>query len=382
MAYGITSYVGDTQATGIVLKTIQAKTAILGGITCRADLGVKFGANFVEYYYDLAPSIVDAAAGADYTNTTKGNRKATVTLDHALQVDERIPNVNAAAVSYDVIADKLLKGSIAMSNGVGAKFITAISALAQNKVWTKGKTAFEAVLEAISIFNQAQSIKVGGVVDVTYFNKDNGIQATTMIVGDTFRALLLATTQFTAIIQASGQINGLIGRMLGLNVVYSQDYIGAGFILLNSDGIAYPLSINDLRVVDSEIFNGVRVQGELGYPTQGYAVLPIDTFAIEFIASINTTRYQLTVHSGLGKIGANSTVGNTVVVEDYVGTDVIATVATALFGTGGLYESALTPPTGKTFSAWYYDAALTEACGSETFTTHADTTTDIYAKFA
>jgi len=279
MAYGITSYVGDTKATGIVIKTIQAKTAIIPGITCRADLGMQFNANIVEYYYDLAPSTVDAAAGADYTNTTAGNKKASVTLDHALQIDERIPHVNMAACSYDMVADKVLKGSIAMANGVGAKFITALSALAQAGTWTHGATAYAAVLEAIAEFNALSSVKVGGSSNTDYSNRTNGIQAKTIIVGDTFRALLMATTQFTAIIQATGQINGLIGTMLGLNVVYSQDFTGAGFIILNPDGVAYPMSINDLRVVESEIFNGVRVQGELGYPTQAYGVLPIDSFA-------------------------------------------------------------------------------------------------------
>ena len=282
MAYGITSYVGDTLATGIIIKTIEAKTAILPGITCRADLGMHFGANLIEYYYDLAPSIVDAAAGADYTNTTVGNKKASVTLDHAYQVDERIPNVNIAAVSADMVNDKILKASISLSNGVGAKFMTALAALAQAQTWTNGLGAFAAVAEAIATFNHMSSVKVGGSSDTSYSNATNGIQAKTMIVGDTFRAALLATTQFTAIIQATGQINGLIGNMLGLNVVYSQDFTGAGFILLNPEGVAYPLSINDLRVVESEIFNGVRVQGELGYPTQAYGILPIDSFAAVF----------------------------------------------------------------------------------------------------
>ena len=382
MAYGITSYVGDTVATGIVLKTIEAKTSIIPGVTVRSDTNVHFNANIVEYYYDLAPSIVDAAAGADYTNTTKGNRKASVTLDHAYQVDERIPHANSQSVSYDLVNDKILKASIAMANGVNAKFITALGALAQTAVYTKGKTAYEAVAEAVAIFNHASSIKVGGSADVTYSNETNGIQAKTILVGDTFRAALLGTTQFTAIIQATGQIGGLIGQMLGLNVVYSQDYSGTGFILLNAEGVAYPLSLNNLRMVDSEIFNGVRVQGELGYPTQGYALLPIDSYAIEFTESTLAANasYRLTIHSGLGTIGTSGTVMT--VLTDFAGTDVIATKATAIFGTGGILDGALTPPTGDTFSAWYYDAALTLACGSETFATHADLSTDVYAKYA
>ena len=71
--------------------------------------------------------------------------------------------------------------------------------------------------------------------------------------------------------------------MLGLKVIYVQDLSAAiDFVMLNHEGVAYPFSVNTLRVVESENFNGVRVQGEVVYPTQSYAILPIDSFAMKF----------------------------------------------------------------------------------------------------
>lgn len=284
MAYS-KNYIGDSKALAVITQTIEKKNALIPGVTVKAELSGLVQANNAEYYYDLAPTVGEVAAGADFGNTNVGSKKAILVLDKGLQIDEKIPNVAVDAISADVIYDKILKGSIALANGLGAKFITAVEALAQAKTYTKTANMYEAIVEAMGTFSSAVSVKVGGVADVTYSNKLNGIQPTTILVGDVGRAKLYKTEAFQRTINATGAINE-IGELLGLKVIYAQDLDGAiDFIMLNHEGVAYPFSVNTLRVVESENFNGVRVQGEVVYPTQGYAILPIDSYAIKFTAA-------------------------------------------------------------------------------------------------
>jgi hypothetical protein len=64
----------------------------------------------------------------------------------------------------------------------------------------------------------------------------------------------------------------------------------ADFVLLNYQGVAYPASLNMLRTVEAEGFNGIRLQGEVVFPqlTSGASgnpqpgVLVIDSYAMSF----------------------------------------------------------------------------------------------------
>lgn len=290
------SYLGDTKALEVVLQTVAKKNAIIPGVTVKPELAGLIQANVAEFYYDLAPAVQEGDAGVDFNATQKGNKKAVLPLTRALLIDEKIPQVAAETVAYDVIMDRMVKGALALANKLGDKFLTDLVGQAQAKEYTNGLDAYEAVIEGIATFSQGASTKVGGANDTTYLNSENGIQPTTLIVGDAFRSKLLQTAAFQRLIGDSRmEIPGLIGTMLGLNVVYSQhldkidtDGGTAGvqapeFILLNAEGVAFPYSLNTLRVVESELFNGVRVQGEVVYPDASqYGILPINSHAMWF----------------------------------------------------------------------------------------------------
>jgi len=275
------NYVGDTVALSVITQTINKKNAILPGITVKSDLAGLVQANVAEYYYNLAPGVNETTAGADFSNSNVGNKKAILTLEAALQIDEKIPYASLESVKADQLYDAMAKGSIAISNKLGSKFITGLTALAQAKEYTNGANMFDAIVDAMGTFSSADSVNVGGSADTSFSNKTNGVQPTTILVGDTGRSKLYKTEAFQRTINATGEIRK-IGEILGMDVVYAQDLTGVDFIMLNVEGVAYPYSINTLRVVESENFNGLRVQGEVGYPTQGYGILPIDSYALKF----------------------------------------------------------------------------------------------------
>lgn len=277
------NFLTDTVATGVITQTIDKINALIPGVTVKAELSGLIGASVAEYYYNLAPAIADADAGADFSVSQIGSKKAVMPLTRALQMDEKVPGFAIETTSADVLNDRLVKGAINIANKAGGKFITDLLALSQAKTYTNGANFYDAVVEGIATFAQGSSAKVGGVVDTTFSNASNGVQPKTLIVGDVGRSKLYKTEAFQRLINATGEIPGLIGTMLGLQVVYSQHLTGVDFVLLNPEGVAFPYSLNTLRVVESEQFNGVRVQGEVVLPdASSYAILPIDSFSMKF----------------------------------------------------------------------------------------------------
>jgi hypothetical protein len=276
------SYVGDTKALNVVLQTIAKKNAIIPGVTVKPELAGLVQANVAEFYYDLAPEVGLAQAGGDFARTNVGSQKAVITLEAALHIDEKIPNVAIETVQYDVVMDKMAKGTIALVNKMGDYFIEDLVSQATAKEYPFGSDMYEALVEGIKEFSVA--------------NAATGIQPTTIIVGDKARAELMKTAAFQRLIGDSAmEIPGLIGEAFGLKVVYSQhlDTVSNApdFILLNFEGVAFPYSLNSLRVVEDPNFFGVRVQGEIAFAgtvsngtrTRDNDILPIKTHACKFV---------------------------------------------------------------------------------------------------
>jgi hypothetical protein len=279
------SYVGDTLASGVVLGTIGAKTAIIPNVTVKGELAGLIQANVVEFWYNIAPTVGDATAGADFNLTNVGTKKATLTLERALHIDEKIPQIAIETISAPIVADFTAKASIALANRLQLKFVTDLLALAQAKTYTNGATFLDAVAEGIATFEVGVSVEIMGSADTSFSNKTNGIRPTTLMVGPVGKKLLLQDAGFQALFQGAGDASypAIIGQIFGLQVVYSQDLTGVDFVLLNYEGVAYPYSLNALRVVEAEGFVGVRLQAELVYTNADQpAVLAIDSYAMKF----------------------------------------------------------------------------------------------------
>jgi hypothetical protein len=286
------NYIADTLALAVITETVAEKNALIPGVTVKSDLSGLVQAGTAEYYFNLAPLVADVTAGDDFNTNNVGSKKAVMPLTSGLHVDEKVPNVAVDAISADLLPDVMAKASIAISNRLGAKFVDALTQLSQPRTFASGLSIYDAIVDAMGTFAEADSINVGGVADTSYSNAVNGIQPNFIMVGNVGRSKLFKTDAFQRTINATGEIR-VIGEILGLTVVYAQDLTGPDFIMGYAEGIAFPFSINTLRVVDSEQFNGVRVQAEIGYPVQAapvgqnpgvwsFAILPIDSHALKF----------------------------------------------------------------------------------------------------
>jgi hypothetical protein len=283
-------YIADTLALAVITETVGEKNAIIPGTTLKTELSGLVQANTAEYYFNLAPNVVRTKAGDDFSTNNVGTKKAVMPLTDAFHVDEKVPNVAVDAISADLLPNVMAKASVAISNRLGAEFVEALTVLAQAETYPEGTNMYDAIVDAMAEFSIRESVKIGGQSDTSYSNQVNGIQPNFIMVGNEGRSKLLKTDAFQRTINATGQIR-VIGEILGLTVVYAQDLSGPDFIMGYSEGIAFPFSINTLRVVDSELFNGVRVQAEIGFAdapvvnnvrVYSWAILPIDSHAIAF----------------------------------------------------------------------------------------------------
>lgn len=296
------SYLGDTVATGVLLPTIFGKAGVIPGVTVKPELAVTINANVAEFWYNLAPTVDVALAGADFNSTNVGSKKATLTLARALRIDEKIPQVAIDTVSVDLVAATLGNAALALGNRLGLAFYTDLLFHAQKKTYTNSLAMVDAIAEGIATFKTSNSVNILGSADATFSNGANGVEPTTIVVGSVGERKLRQDPDFQSLFQGQATYPGQIGTLFGMPVIVSThlDAIDvdsgtagtqvADFVLLNFQGIAYPAALNMLRTVESEGFNGIRLQGEVVFPALASGasgnplpgVLVIDSYCMAF----------------------------------------------------------------------------------------------------
>jgi hypothetical protein len=296
------SYLGDTVATGVLLPTIFGKAGVIPGVTVKPELAVTINANVAEFWYNLAPTVDVALAGADFNSTNVGSKKATLTLARALRIDEKIPQVAIDTVSVDLVAATLGNAALALGNRLGLAFYTDLLFHAQRKTYTNTLAMVDAIAEGIATFKTSNSVNILGGSDTSFSNGANGVEPTTIVVGSVGERKLRQDPDFQSLFQGAATYPGQIGTLFGYPVIVSThldaidvDGVTAGvqpadFVLLNYQGIAYPAALNMLRTVESEGFNGIRLQGEVVFPALASGasgnplpgVLVIDSYCMTF----------------------------------------------------------------------------------------------------
>lgn len=293
MAYD-KSYLGDQIATGVLIPTVQGISGIIPGVTVKPELSGLISAEKADFWYDLAPAVEEADAGDDFDTAQVGSKKATIVMTKALHADEKIPQVAIDAISVDIVGQKTVLLATALGNALGKRFYNNLVGLSQKKTYTNALGMVDAIAEGIKTFTEGASVKVDGAADTSFSNATNGIVPTTVVVSTAGLKKLRQDADFKALFDGQGNLPGTIGTLFGLQVVYSQhldtiDVLAAAgtqpaeFVLLNFQGVAFPYSLNMLRAIPSENFNGLRLQAEIVYPDHDEpSVLVIDSYAMAF----------------------------------------------------------------------------------------------------
>jgi hypothetical protein len=159
----------------------------------------------------------------------------------------------------------------------------------------------DAIAEGIATFKTSNSVNILGASDTTFSNGANGVEPTTIVVGSVGERKLRQDPDFQSLFQGQSTYPGQIGTLFSYPVIVSThldaiDVLAtagtqvADFVLLNFQGIAYPAALNMLRTVESEGFNGIRLQGEVVFPALASGasgnplpgVLVIDSYCMTF----------------------------------------------------------------------------------------------------
>lgn len=233
---------GDQVSLNHIIKTLDAKLYNIPGVTSNENLTVTAMGESA-YFYTRSAATAAASTetiGSPVTFTSKGVKRIDIPLVSAIHIAAVLPRVNFATVSADVVADKVIQETISAANVHNVKFIDALVAAATAKTSTKDDDAYEKIVDAIKDFKVA--------------NKDIAIKPNAVLVSSAFYAQLLKDQRFIRATALGDDIllNAIVGRVAGLAVIEVSELDGTlEFIILNKEGVAAPINVNSLEVVDA-----------------------------------------------------------------------------------------------------------------------------------
>lgn len=259
---------GDQKNLEIILKTLEAKTYAIPGVTVNADLQVTSMGETAYFYVQGAPSAAGShTLGTKLTETSSGVKRIDVSLATGYGIHTIIPNANYATVAPDVVEAKVAQESVKKSNLFNEEFVVQLTTDAVAKTYTKDKTALPALLEAIGTFkkdNKANALKPTGVLaSVDFYN-------------DLLIDLKGRSTDRTDDILFDGQIV----MVAGIPVIECVDLTAVEFILVHAEGVAAPVNVNSLLIVDGTAAGypaSALISGEMGrgFKVVKYADQPV-----------------------------------------------------------------------------------------------------------
>jgi len=246
---------GDHKALDIILKTLEAKTYAIPGLTTNSDLQVTAAGEFGYFYIQGAPSVAGShTLGTKLTETSSGVKKISIDLSTGYGLHTVIPHVNYATVAPDVVEKKIAQESVKRANLFNEEFLTAIVAGATAKNCAQNLTGLAAFLDGVATFK----------VD----NKANYLKPTAALASVAFYNTLINDLKGRSTDRTDGLLfdgNSIV--ISGIPVIECVDLTAVPFILIHAEGVAAPINIQTLFVVDGTAAGypgSVLISGELG----------------------------------------------------------------------------------------------------------------------
>jgi hypothetical protein len=232
---------GDYTSLNTILKTLEAKSYIIPGVTANADLTVTANGEVAFFYTDGASNNGTGTVGAQLTYVSSGVNRHDISLTNALTIKDVIPNVNASTVSGDVIAVKVANEALRRMNSWHAAAATALETSASAKTYTALSTtnlAYDVIVDAIQAFKTA--------------NKAQGLAPTAVLVSPSFKGKLLKDDRYTRTAPLSNMVleDGQVRKINGAMIIECADLGTYDFIVMHANGFAAPININSLVVTD------------------------------------------------------------------------------------------------------------------------------------
>lgn len=257
MAYN-NGFQGDQVALNHILQTLEAKTYDIPGIITNPELQVTANGESVYFYTRSTATAAAGNAGDSISYVVKGNKRIDVPLTSRIGIGAILPYVNVQTVSPDAVGDKVVQETLKGANLYNGALVTAITAAATAKEYTKDAGAFSALVEGVSDFKSD--------------NKISGLAPTGILASPSFFASLITDSKIHLAITfkdvADDKVRVLNIPGLPCPVIECIDLTAVDFIVVNAEGVAAPIVVRSLSVVDATATGypgGTLVAGEAPY---------------------------------------------------------------------------------------------------------------------
>jgi len=263
-----TEWKADDIALNYIYPTLDNVSALIKGVTINPDVSVAVGGASAYYYKDNAPSVTDGDAGRQLVTNKAGNTRTDILLNQSFQIDELIPKAASHALSVDVVGDYMVKAAASVANAWSRKGIVKMidEGTADTGTASTASTIYSNIIDTIAAFDNA--------------NPTRSLGANYVMVTPNTLALIRKSDEFVGN-TATGKVlmDGLVGSIGGLSVVLSKQLgtitatdltnysavSGIEFVVGSYDAFVAPTAFEDFRVIESELYFGVKIQAELTY---------------------------------------------------------------------------------------------------------------------
>ena len=254
---------GDIVSLGYILKTLDAKSYVIPGITANAGISVSAMGESAFYYKRSVAGVTSAAAGAQVTwngAKSKGVTRVSIDLTKCLQIADVIPHCNFATVSAAVVGDKVVQDTITCANMWNQAYLAALVEGGTAKTYTGDLTV-----------DNIYKVIVGAKADFISAHKTDYLRPEALFVAPDVMALLKEKNLVLFKDNLTNKSEKIEGYFDEMAVIEAPDLDAGKFIIMNSLGAGAPLNVSTLYTVDSTpsgFIGGIEIASEMLYGTE------------------------------------------------------------------------------------------------------------------
>ena len=252
------------------------------GLTFTSKYEEKAGGIFVRKL--ASASVAPGTPGRDFSDVATSDTLIPIVLNNNFQKSNKIYNVQAENIEANVAREQFEVATKEIGEGWGQSALASL--VSEGTAGTTDTTATTANLKKLILAERSALVKKKAKPDVVLCSPD-------------FFALVLETagTQYTPTINDFANTNGQMGKWLGMTFIEAGGlgettatyYNASGtlvtatftkveFIMYDHEAFSIVNNLEMARIIDSENFNGVKVQEEVN---AGYKVTNADRVAVK-----------------------------------------------------------------------------------------------------
>lgn len=258
------------------------ESVFVDGLTFTSKYEEKAGGIFVRKI--ASSTVTPGTPGRDFTDVATSDTLIPIVLNNNFQKSNKIYNVQAENIEADVAREQFEIATKEVAEGWGQSALACL--VSEGSTGSTDTTATTANLKKLILDERKALVKKKAHPDTVMCSPD-------------FFALVLETagTQYTPTINDYANTNGQMGKWLGMNFIEANGlgattatyYNAAGtlttatftkveFVMYDHNALSIVNNLEMARIIDSENFNGVKVQEEVN---TGYKVTNADCVAVK-----------------------------------------------------------------------------------------------------